>query len=452
MGSLELLVRLQGGLLVSSAVVDCGASIATYSGCMPRSSRWLTAFAAVAAGVTACQTGSNQSGNVHAASIGALADIPAPRTQFDQSLLESCGQLDSPDAVGATELVRFPYLQQVSTDSAKVLWTSRTRGAHSVQVTRPNGTAVGTFGAVLDETAHPTGAFQYVADLTGLDAAEVYCYSLVREGLVLGGPLGFRTAPRPNDQAPVSFVAFGDSGLASVDQDAVFAQMQGVPFDLALGTGDMAYGSGTLEQLEQTFFAVYEPMLASIALYPTPGNHDYKTADAAPFREVFALPDNGGPSNAERRYSFDWGDVHFVSIDRQALNEEQAAWLAWDLERNDRPWTIVFTHQSPYSSGEHGSSMAFRQLFSPILEQHGVQLVLAGHDHDYERSEVINGVTYVVTGGGGRGTRPVGHSSFTAFSVAVMHFVYVRIEGQELRLYAIDATGQTFDFARIVNR
>jgi hypothetical protein len=55
----------------------------------------------------------------------------------------------------------------------------------------------------------------------------------------------------------------------------------------------------------------------------------------------------------------------------------------------------------------------------------------------------------VVTGAGGRGTRPVGRSSFTAFSLDVLHFVYVIIEGDELRLYAIDGTGQEFDFARI---
>ena len=72
-------------------------------------------------------------------------------------------------------------------------------------------------------------------------------------------------------------------------------------------------------------------------------------------------------------------------------------------------------------------------------------LVLNGHDHDYERTTPQNGVTYVVTGGGGIGVRDVGVSSFTAFSVAVIHFVYVTVEGNELALHAIDGVGKEFD-------
>ena len=87
-----------------------------------------------------------------------------------------------------------------------------------------------------------------------------------------------------------------------------------------------------------------------------------------------------------------------------------------------------------------------------IFEKHGVQLTLWGHDHNYERTNTIGGVTYVVTGGGGTGTRNVGSSSFTAFSAEVSHFVYLETVGDELRLWAIDATGQTFDTAIIQQR
>jgi hypothetical protein len=86
-----------------------------------------------------------------------------------------------------------------------------------------------------------------------------------------------------------------------------------------------------------------------------------------------------------------------------------------------------------------------RDSFVPLFERHGVQLVLAGHDHDYERTQPIQGVTYIVTGGGGRYTRPVGASDFTAFSREVMHFVHGTLHGDSLVLDAIDATGQTFD-------
>jgi hypothetical protein len=74
-----------------------------------------------------------------------------------------------------------------------------------------------------------------------------------------------------------------------------------------------------------------------------------------------------------------------------------------------------------------------------------VQLVLAGHDHDYERMTPQNGVQHIVTGGGGVGTRPVGSSAFTAFSEDVIHFVYADVRTDELLLHAVDGNGQEFD-------
>ena len=71
--------------------------------------------------------------------------------------------------------------------------------------------------------------------------------------------------------------------------------------------------------------------------------------------------------------------------------------------------------------------------------------MLAGHDHDYERMKPQNGVQYVVTGGGGKGTRPVGSNGFTAFSIDVIHFVYVEVNDDSLTLHAIDGTGVEFD-------
>jgi hypothetical protein len=81
----------------------------------------------------------------------------------------------------------------------------------------------------------------------------------------------------------------------------------------------------------------------------------------------------------------------------------------------------------------------------PIIEKHHVQLVLAGHDHDYERIKPQNGVSYVVTGGGGRGTYEVGSSTFTALSEAVIHFVYLEVGTDEMVMHAIDAEGTEFD-------
>src|SRR5262245_33163176 len=93
--------------------------------------------------------------------------------------------------------------------------------------------------------------------------------------------------------------------------------MRSVPFDLLIHTGDLAYDDGSREQIERTVFDVYADVLGTYPLYPQTGNHDYHSEGAAPFREAFALPENGGPEGLERWYSFDWGDVHFVALDTE---------------------------------------------------------------------------------------------------------------------------------------
>jgi hypothetical protein len=161
------------------------------------------------------------------------------------------------------------------------------------------------------------------------------------------------------------------------------------------------------------------------------------------------LPENGAPDGVETWYSFDWGDVHFVGLDTEKTGASQAAWLDRDLSSSDKPWKIVFAHKPPFSSGDHGSDSAFRSYFVPAMSKYGVQLVLNGHDHDYERTKPIAGTTYVVTGGGGRSTRSVGASEFTAFSEDVLHFAEVEVGQNDLIVHAIDATGLEFDSARI---
>ena len=85
-----------------------------------------------------------------------------------------------------------------------------------------------------------------------------------------------------------------------------------------------------------------------------------------------------------------------------------------------------------------------RDLLAPILEEHGVQLVLSGHDHDYQRSVPIDGVTYVVSGAGA-GTRRTGEDDFTAVAYSWHNFVEIAVTGDQLVLRAIGQDGSVFD-------
>jgi acid phosphatase type 7 len=398
--------------------------------------RFLLAGAVLFAGAPACTT--NQSGDLATSKTGDLAYPLAERRAPDEELVAACG--DGALLADAEAIDRTPYLQRMSATGTRVLWTAGTSGATSVEVRRPDGDPAAAreapAAAMVDGAASATSA-AYESSVDGLAPDQIYCYSLVAGDAAITAPAGFRTAPAPDSGAPMSFVAFGDSGSGNSDQFAILDQLGTVPFRLMIHTGDIAYESGTLGEFEDNFFAVYAPLIKSFAMFPSIGNHD----DSSVFRRVFDLPRAG----EHNWYSFDYGDIHFVALDTNNVDAEQEDWLRADLAATDREWIVVFGHHPPYSSGEHGSSTGLRAKLDAIFQEHPVDLVLSGHDHDYERMEPQGGVHYVVTGGGGRGTRPVGSSSFTAFSEQVLNFVYVEVQDGRLVLHAIDAEGTEFD-------
>jgi hypothetical protein len=337
---------------------------------------------------------------------------------------------------------RQPYLQQITKTSVTVGWVSLAADGERVEITQPDARPLmhspGEREAV---TVRNAGENQKWAVIDGLAPDTVYCYALVDDTGPLSERIGFRTAPAADGTEPIRFLAFGDSGGGGSDQRALAEQMYNVPYDMIVHTGDIAYDSGTIGEFEDTVFKVYAPIFRHLPFFPASGNHEYKTMQGAPFRAVFALPGGSG----ERWYSYDWGRIHFVALDTEADYATQASWLDADLTATALPWKIIYFHKPPYSSGGHGSDLSLRKALEPVLVKHRVQLVLAGHDHNYERMHPQQGVYHIVTGGGGMGTRPVGTSGFTAFSEDVIHFVYADVRVDEMVLHAIDANGTEFD-------
>jgi hypothetical protein len=403
----------------------------------------ILAVGAASLGTLACD--SNRSGNIRATVLGDLSHALGARTRAFAPMRTACevsvpaGSIDSP-------LRRRPYLQQLTARSVRIVWTTDASvGDGLVTVTRADGSVVARESADPDPGARPIRqAVQWSSAVFGLEPDTTYCYQVQAAGVPLRRG-GFRTAPIAGSGSMVGFVAFGDSGNGSADQRAVTAQLEMVPFDFMIHLGDIGYESGSRSDLEAYFFSVYADFLESFAVFPVTGNHEYGTENAAPFREAFVLPENGGPEGLERWYSYDFGDVHFVALDTERTGASQAAWLEADLQANHLPWTIAYFHRPPFSSGEHGNDGNVQRYFVPLFVKYQVPLVLSGHDHDYERTRPVDGVTYVVSGGGGRGTRGVGRSSFTAFSESVCHFLYVTVSATELTVHAIDGVGQEFD-------
>jgi hypothetical protein len=393
--------------------------------------------AAVCIAATAAACGLNESGNLSSTKQGDTSRLAERRSPLDE-LRANCGA-GAPTSAGLAALKRRPYLQRMGSTMATIGWVTRDADGALVALETPEGGA-GVMNARVDEVkVRMPGENQMWATSDELQPATIYCYSLADASGPLTTPTGFRTAPALESDAPVRFLAFGDSGGGGFDQHALRDQMYTVPYDLMIHTGDIAYDSGTISELESNVFRIYEDLFRNIPIFPAAGNHEYETMQGAPFRDVFDLP------GQEKWYSFDWGSVHFAALDTEASYSTQAAWLDKDLSETDRPWKVVYMHRPPYSSGQHGSDTSLRRALAPVLKRHGVQLVLAGHDHDYERIAPQDGTHYIVTGGGGVGTRPVGTSSFTVLSEDVIHFVYGEVHSNEMVLHAIDATGREFD-------
>jgi hypothetical protein len=355
-----------------------------------------------------------------------------------ETLIASCG--DGTLRSNAP-LRRAPYVQKVTPTSAVIGWGSTNTSEQHVDITTPAGELVMSAPSVVESSVMPTTGMQQLhwATIEGLAPDTVYCYSLATGYDAFTVRAGFRTAPAPDRDRTIRFIAFGDSGTGNADQRTVFEQMRKLPQELMIHVGDMAYYDATPDQFQTSVFDVYASVMKYVPMFPIAGNHEHVTADAQPFRDAFAL------SNNERWYSFDWGSIHFAAIDTEVSLSTQAAWLEADLAATDRPWKIVFCHRPPYSSGSHGSQLDVRAMLAPIVERHGVQLVLTGHEHDYERTSPQNGVTYVVTGGAGGGLRAVGTSDFTEVSASTLNFVQIEVTHDTLTLHALDGAGVEID-------
>jgi hypothetical protein len=251
--------------------------------------------------------------------------------------------------------------------------------------------------------------------LANLSPNTRYYYSVGSDtDTIVGGPTYFfQTAP--TDAQPTRIWVVGDSGTASAAAASVrnaYQKFTGDRYtDLFLMLGDNAYQTGTEAEYQLAVFNMYAPILRQTALWPTIGNHDtaqvHDPVATTPYLSLFTLPTageaGGVASGTERYYSFNHGNIHFVCLDSMTSertdNGAMATWLRADLEANTNTWLIAFWHHPPYSKGSHDSDnpdgtdfelSEMRTNLVPILESYGVDLVLNGHSHSYERSYLLH--------------------------------------------------------------
>jgi len=295
----------------------------------------------------------------------------------------------SVDVVGRSELgiVRGPVLAKLGTTTATI----------AVETDPGLGAQLewGDVGDHVHRLDSPPGA-RHSFDLTGLPPKAQVTYRVIA-GTTRTPRFTFHTAPVAGDVIRIG--VYGDTRGGHEIHHKLVEQMLGEALDLVAVTGDMVV-RGTDEGDWQRFFTIAGDLLAVVPFYPAIGNHDLGWTGS-----VFALPPGpaGRPTDANW-YSLDLADIHLVFLDSNAYERtEQEQWLDADLAaargRNVRA-ILAFTHAGPYARGIHRGNAVARERYVPILARYHVDLLLAGHDHLYQRG-FAGGIHYIVSGGGG---------------------------------------------------
>jgi hypothetical protein len=269
----------------------------------------------------------------------------------------------------------------------------------------------GTNAQSLNQTVVGPPGIDHEVKVSGLQPETTCYYSVGNEAGPIPGGSGpdFYFTTASDRTRPVRIWAIGDSGVASTPAAEVrnaYLRLSGKT-DVWLMLGDNAYPSGTDDQYERAVFDMYPTLLRNTVVWPTLGNHDAYSrgmTEAFPYLDIFTLPRNGEAggiaSGTELYYSFDQANIHFVCLDAQSSDRSPQGpmlrWLESDLAATTKDWIIAYWHHPPYTWGTHTSDgetelIEMRQFAGPILESYGVDLVLCGHSHVYERSYLLNG-------------------------------------------------------------
>jgi len=312
-------------------------------------------------------------------------------------------------------ITRGPYLQTGTPTSVIVKWRTNTSTESIINY----GTSLEMLtNTVTDNTLK----IDHEMQLTNLLPSTKYYYEIADvNGVYVSGNLNMfvKTAPNTGDKQFFRAWVLGDAGTANQDQRNVRDQYYNYvntastnpnQTDMILFLGDNAYSDGTDTEYQAAVFDVYPEMLKKSVAWSTLGNHDGHSATSSsnpgmstgPYYDIFTFPTageaGGVSSGTEAYYSYDYANIHFIVLESHQLYNDaaQIAWCTSDIQATTQDWIIAIFHHPPYTKGSHNSDsetqlVAMRNTFLPILEDNGVDLVLSGHSHSYERSCFLNG-------------------------------------------------------------
>jgi len=336
-----------------------------------------------------------------------------------------------------------PYIQSVSQDSVIIAWQTEGESVGEVRYGISEELAV--------QVKEASAQRQHAIYISNLEPDTQYFYQVFSDANSFSDILSFKTLIA-SDQSDFKFVVYGDTQKNQMIHAAIIDLALDSKPAFVIHMGDLV-DEGDLPQEWIDFFTIESELLRTTSLFPTYGNHD---GDGFFYDSLFFTPGD------ERWYTFTNGNARFISLevakDRWPDIEptsEQYKWLESELSKNDHPWLIVFFHMPPYTS-EYGSdedryertieeTLFIRDNLTPLFEKFGVDLVLNGHHHNYQRSQA-NGITYIVSGGGGaRLSHKLLPDEFLETYQVIPHLLEITIDDDRIVVDAISAYGERFD-------
>lgn len=303
---------------------------------------------------------------------------------------------------------RGPYLQKASSTSMVIKWRTTT----STQSIINYGTSQGSLTSMSSDLSLKTN---HEIELSNLNPNTVYYYNIANSSQVLvpgSSDLYFKTYPASGSSEPLRAWILGDCGTGNTDarnvRDAYNALSGSDHTDMILFLGDNAYNDGTDTEYQGAIFQnMYEDNLKNTVSWSCLGNHDGHSTNSVsqtgPYYDIFTFPTSGESggvaSGTEAYYSFDFGDIHFICLESYQTDRSVGGamynWCQQDIQNTTAKWIVAYWHHPPYTKGSHDSDnesqlIQMRENFLPLLEANGVDLVLSGHSHSYERSYFLN--------------------------------------------------------------
>jgi hypothetical protein len=255
----------------------------------------------------------------------------------------------------------------------------------------------------------------------------------------------------PSRKDSTKFVIIGDTGTGTEKQqqlaDLLLRSRASFPYEFVLMMGDNMYGGEQPADFKAKFEDPYKPIMdQKVKFYATLGNHD------EPIQKNYELFN----MNGKEYYRFTEGNAAFYCLNSNYMDKKQIDWLESELAKDTSEWKIAFFHHPPYSSGgKHGSDTQLRDVVEPIFVKYGVNVVLAGHEHFYERIKPQKGIYYFISGAGGklRAGDVKKNSALTEKAYDKdMSFMLVEISNNQLFFQVLSRTGETVDSGTLVSR